>query len=284
MTQENKIRGALQTLVQLGKPDYLKDLPVDALANWYRRLAFVMPQKLTPSLIHQLSGRFLLTWLENRQLDAEYEFDAPEHLRFLPAVIKVLQYHRAVFLSNAKASYGPGKPAKWAGLIPRIQGSHGKTKWDMMGELELEYESLCDPAPTAAELMRVQREGTDAERDITGSLRGFQLKSRCKVTVSPIPNSPLLRVLFKDWCASGTDRYDWDYNEHLTMPNPDYQSTAPYAVKPELPLLTVYHSNAKRLEDAKLATPFKVKIREWSVNLAGVSQETVTLDPTKKLN
>jgi len=61
------------------------------------------------------------------------------------------------------------------------------------------------------------------------------------------------------------DRYDWDYSEHFTVPNPDYRSTALDAVRPQDQTLTVYHSNAQRVERAGLAAPYDVESDEWRV-------------------
>jgi hypothetical protein len=206
--------------------DHLKNLPLDELAGWYRRLGDTWtkgrPDLGQPqTLADPLAGKFLHTWLSNRQLDRVYEFDAPEHLRSLGAVIDVQRYHRDVFLTIQMAKY-TNRTQKWAGVLPRIQGLLGFQKWDMKGDMALSYESLCDPAPNLAQLGRVQLFGTPAERDITGSLRGFQLKSECILSALPNQNPSMVTVQFKQWIASATDRYDWDGGEHFTVFNPDY--------------------------------------------------------------
>jgi hypothetical protein len=266
----------------MASDDYLKGLSIDELDAWYRRLADVMPKVLTPDIKQPLAGEFLLTWLNNRQLDAVYKFDAPEHLRTLPAVAKVIMFHRDVFLTNTRGTFFP-RPPRWVGLLPRIQGLPGFTKWDMEGELELNYESLCDPVPYKKDIVRLQLGlGTQEELDIAGSLRGFQLKSTCKAIVFPIENSSSIKVQFKKWYASGTDRYDFDEGEYLTLPNPDYQSNAAHAVKPELDFLRVYHTNAIRLEKDGRAMPYKVEIKPWEV-VTDITTKIYTIDTKKRL-
>ncbi len=243
--------------------DFLGDLPVERVAAWYGRLADAWKQG-TPELKPPLAGSFLKAWLRNRSSLAKIEFEAPLHLRSNFAVIETASYHREVFLTNKMARIGSGE--KWAGIIPRVQGMTGFNKWNMKRPLNLEYESLCDIAPTKLAIIKVQRSGSNADRDIFGSLRGFQLKST--VTVAAQTNRPntQVRILFNRWQCSGTDRYDWDYSEHMTVANPDYMSKDTNDVRPQDQKVTVYHSNAKRLEDARLAAPYDVFLRPWPMS------------------
>ena len=259
--------------------DYLKKYTVDQVAAWYLRLAAAWDAGMT-DLHPPLAGAFLRSWVNNRVKDAKIEFDAPAHLRGQSSVQLVQAYHREVFLTTKKARFSGGTE-RWAGLLPRIQGLAGFTKWDLKGELPLEYESLCDVAPGLLYIVRIQQAGSNADRDIFGSLRGFQLKS--KITVSAAPqNGGQLLVMFKSWTASGADRYDWDYSEHLTVVNPDYASKLPDAIRPQDKTLSVYHSNAKRLEDAGRAAPFQVVIKPWAVTNAQLIGP-VQINPQRQL-
>ena len=259
--------------------DYLKNYTPDQVAAWYLRLAAAWDAK-TPELHPPLAGAFLRTWVKNRTKDAKIEFDAPEHLRSQSAVLLVQAYHRDVFLSNKKARFSGGSE-KWAGLLPRIQGATGYTKWDLKGELALEYESLCDVAPDMWAIGKMQTSGNAGDLDIFGSLRGFQLKSKVTVAAAKQTGTQVL-IMFKSWQASGTDRYDWDYSEHLTVFNPDYGSKAADAIRPVDQKLTVYHSNAKRLEDAGKAAPFLVILKPWVVANTQLLAPT-TIDTSRSL-
>lgn len=247
--------------------DHLKGLSVDRVAAWYRRLAEAWAKNM-PDLQPALAGVFLRTWVDNRDPKANIEFDAPAHLKSATVVFESQLFHRDVFLTNKKGRFTGGKE-RWVGILPRVQGTPGFTPWDMKRPLPLEYESLCDIAPDIWAIARIQRSGTSGERDIFGSLRGFQLKSTATALAQVRPNTNPV-ITFATWQCSGTDRYDWNYSEYLTVANPDFGSKAADAIRPQDRTLTVFHSNAKRLEDAKQAAPFNVVLKPWGVTDARV--------------
>lgn len=118
----------------------------------------------------------------------------------------------------------------------------------------------------AADAARIQYFGTPAERDLFGSLRGFQLHSDVVLRGSALDKSnKRVHLDFESWFAHVEDRYDWNYAEHLTVNNPDFQSAAKEAVRPQDRELTIYHVNAKRLEDAKLAAPYDLYSDRWRI-------------------
>jgi hypothetical protein len=122
----------------------------------------------------------------------------------------------------------------------------------------MDYESLVEIP------LRYQLTGDDADRDILYALRGFQLKSSVILAAGPLPKGKL-RITFQSFQAEIADRYDWDYSEHLTVPNPDYGIKAPDAIAATSKTIIVYHSNAKRLEDARLAAPYDLRSNPWQV-------------------
>lgn len=97
--------------------DYLKNLSIDELAAFYLRLAGSC-EKLVPSLSNPLSGKFLRTWVENRERGKVYEFEAPSHFKSHKSIFETQKYHREVFLTNKKAEF-EGSPDKWVGVLPR---------------------------------------------------------------------------------------------------------------------------------------------------------------------
>jgi len=72
-------------------------------------------------------------------------------------------------------------------------------------------------------------------------------------------------VVFKKFQARAIDRYDWDPAKHLTMPNPDYRVQAPWAIRPDLQRIAVFHTNAKRIERDGLAAPYDLETAAWDV-------------------
>ncbi|BDC49250.1 hypothetical protein F183_A15660 [Bryobacterales bacterium F-183] len=257
----------------MANDDYLKDRPVKEVAAWYLRLADFWDKNagVTPSL----AAMFLRKWVQNRK-DGPIEFDAPDHLKDNYSVTDVLLVHREIFLTNQKTKAG-----SWGGILPRIQGAKGFTKWDMKSNLSLTYESLSDIAPDIVAIAKVQKFGSNADRDIFGSLRGYQLKSTVEVAIVP-PVAPKQGVTFVSWYASGKDRYDWNYSEYLTVPNPDFRSKDPKAIRPQDEKIRVYHSNAQRLELAGEACPYDVVLKPWKVTNVKVSGPA-TIDTTRSL-
>lgn len=233
--------------------DVLANLSVQEVAAFYSRLADSV-DKSKGAVKVSLAAILLRQWLRNRDPNADYELDPPEHLKNRAEVIEVLKYHRAVFLTEQRAKSG-----KWAGLIPRLQGK-GYPKWNGSGELPLEYQSLVEIP------LRYQLTGSDADKDILYALHGFQLHTKASLRLTSAVNRNPVDVTFSRFETQVVDRYDWDYNEYLTVPNPDYGSKAPNAVTPGSDRVVVYHKNAQRLENAKLAAPYNIKSKFWAIS------------------
>jgi len=267
--------------------DYLAPLPVQQVAAWYRRLADSIGSRRvadvdstgTTQQREPLAAILLRHYLENRQPGSAFVFDAPNYLKQNGQVLTQLQYQRAVFLTEQQARVGNRQI--WAGVLPRIQGRSPFTRWDLTGPLQMNYESLAEIGGTMIEIARIQYRGTDQERDLFSALRGFQVHSDVVVTGQRLPTG-MVRIAIQSWTASARDTYDFDFSEHLTLPNPDFHSTAADAVRPQDESLTVYHSNAQRLEQAHLAAPYTLASRGWSVTDARLTSPA-QVDPRRTL-
>jgi hypothetical protein len=257
--------------------DFLASVSPQKVAAWYKRLA-ESQIRAAPELQPALAGLLLLKWLENRKTTTHYRFSAPTHLQSSTAVLDVLRYHRNVFMTYQKARIAGVE--KWAGILPRLQGLQGFTRWDMKGMLTLQYQSLCDVAPNIWDIGRIQQSGNSGERDLLGSLRGFQLKSNATFTGKMAGTKAIINTY--NWDCYAIDRYDWNYSEYFTVPNPDYGSKSSDAVAPTKDRVTVYHRNAKRLEDAKLAAPYDVTFGPWTLTNSQIIG-TSGIDTTKRL-
>ena len=243
--------------------DHLAPLPETRVAAWYRRLADRIGREQIAG--HDpLAAQFLRYWLDNRDPTSTFRFQPPRYLQNSSYVTTTLRYHRAVFLTEQQARVGGGRLI-WAGVLPRIQGAAGFTRWDISRPLDMHYESLVEVGSNAMDIARIQRFGTPEDRDLLTALRGFQLRSRVTVTARP-GASGRVTIQFSPWRAQVIDRYDWDYSEYFTVPNPDYRSVRPDAVRPNDQALTVYHRNAQRLERANLAAPYNIVSQEWSIS------------------
>lgn len=256
--------------------DVLKAYPIAQVHRWYTRLAdSVLAKKINGKA--PLSGQFLKTYVTNRIRDKEYTFAAPDYLQNYAKVQQALMFHRRVFLTEEKARLGKsGATLQWAGSIPRLKDG----RWDGKSKLSLYYQSLVEIGGNLAEIIHIQTSGTPEERDLFTSLRGFQLRS--DVEVSGTQNGGLVMVVFEKWLVSGYDRYDFNYNEHLTLPNPDHHSQDEDAIRPDLNSFRVYHSNAKRMVDKGLAAPFRVKLSAWSVTSSKI-RGSAKIDPKTQL-
>ena len=250
--------------------DYLASLPVDQVAAWYRRLADRVARERVGGE-EPYASMLLKHYLDNRDTRSQFTIPARSYLQSDQRVVAALQYHRRVFLSQQEARVG-FKP-KWGGLgtaavtklggiVPRLRGN-GFSKLSVPGEVMMDYESLVQIGDGPLDILRIQQSGSAAERDLFTSLRGFQLHSRVHVKVKADSNR--IRVTFVTWYAQARDRYDFDYNEFLTMPNPDYGGRDGKAVRPMDKFITVYHANARRMEQARLAAPYDVRSQPWAV-------------------
>jgi hypothetical protein len=259
--------------------DVLAKLTPTDVAAFYSRLADGVDAR-RGKLDVSLAALLMRLWLSNRAAGAALTIDAPTHLRTHPQKTASLLYHRQVFLTEKKARLG--KSEIWAGVVPRLQGKAPHAKWNIQRMLSMEYESLTEFP------LRYQVTGNDADRDLLYSLHGFQLRSTVTVggALVPLPRgargSQKVRINFQSFATEAKDVYDWNYAEHLTVPNPDFGSSKPGAVTPESQTVIVYHRNAKRIEDAGLAAPYRFVTRPWSITDVAITS-AAEVDPSRAL-
>jgi len=159
--------------------DYLAPLAEPQVAAWYRRLADRIGREKIDGQ-EPMASIFLRHWLDNRDPASTFRFQAPGYLRQRSYVATAAAYHRGVFLTEERARF-TGRPPSWAGILPRLQGRPGFTRWDPTQSLEMQYQSLVEVGTGVLDILRIQRSGTPAERDLLTALRGFQLRSRVTV-------------------------------------------------------------------------------------------------------
>ena len=260
--------------------DYLSKLSEKQVADWYGRLA-IQISKTKVNNQEPLASIFLREWLKNRNPKFVYTFHPPKHLKESKYVINVLKYHRDVFLTQKKAKF-TGKREAWAGILPRLQGIRGYKKWNLSKPLSLHYESLVEIGNGYVDLIRIQTSGTAEERDLLTSLRGFQLKST--VIINGVQSNSKVKINFQSWSCEVSDTYDFNYNEYFTVPNPDFgKNNMKGAVQPNEKSIRVYQKNAKRLEDANLSCPYKIKSYKWQVTNLAITGPA-EIDINRKIN
>jgi hypothetical protein len=244
-------------------PDVLARLPVEQVAGFYSRLADYTDRH-KGSLPTSLAATLMRQWLANRDPAAILALEMPNHLKTHSLVSEAQSYHRRVFLTEERtrgvAWHGIPRDGPWGGIIPRWQAD----RWRGIGPLAMQYESLVEFP------LYYQVSGTDAEKDLLYALHGFQLRSNVSVALVSSAGS-LKTVNFSQFDARVVDRYDWDYSEHLTVPNPDYRSVAANAVTPSENTVVVYHRNAQRLEVAGLAAPYNIVSQPWTITAVSIT-------------
>lgn len=260
--------------------DHLAGYTAQETANWYHRLADKVSERKINGQ-EPLSAKFLRSWLNNRQPKYTMYFQPPQYLKTSDYVTDVLKYHRAVFLTEQKARFTGGAVA-WAGILPRLQGLKGFNKWNLKSPLSIDYESLVEVGNGLVDLVRIQKSGTPGERDLLTSLRGFQLKSYITVN-GTVRSTGKVSIQFIHWECEVIDKYDFNYNEYFTPLNPDFgRDDLKHAIRPQDRAFRVYHSNAKRIENAKLACPYSIQSYKWQIgapNIVGPAE----IDPAKQL-
>ena len=242
-----------------GRDDVLSTRNVKEVYAWYTRLAHKMAQKKVRGQ-KPLCSVFMQHYLSVKK-DMPFEsrellFTAPDYLRNDARVIDTLKYHRRVYLTADKARIG--KSTKWAGILPRWKNP-GTYNWDKQSLLHMNYHCLVEMP------LRLQLTGNDEEKDLLYALRGFQLKSEVTVEIKTKPASYNISVVFKSFRAWVFDKYDFDYNEYIKVPNPDYGRVAADAIESQTRIIRVYHKNARRLENAGLAAPFPLRSKKWNI-------------------
>jgi hypothetical protein len=91
------------------------------------------------------------------------------------------------------------------------------------------------------------------------------LHSQSGSKVKGLKKGQLISVQFQKWEERALDRYDFKYDEHLTLPNPDHQNKDKDAIRSDLERFRVYHLDAKRMVDKGLAAPYELEVGPWKV-------------------
>jgi len=251
-----------QKSANCGAVDILSTLPVPQVWQWYKRLAEQISKRPVAGGGEPLASLFLRRYLNRKAAQSGgqeplFIFTAPDYLKNNERVQDMLEQHRNVYLSQEKASIG-GK-SRWAGIRPRWQkpGDYG---WNPKDPLPMHYQTLVELP------LRWQITGNQEEKDLMYGLGlGFQLRTEVIAIVVQQSGKNHLEVTFKQFEAKVIDRYDFNFSEHITVPNPDFNSSKSGAVCPQNKSMTVYHRNARRLEQAGLAAPFNLETKVWKV-------------------
>ncbi|MFF3959839.1 hypothetical protein ACFYY1_42810 [Streptomyces sp. NPDC001890] len=258
--------------------DELSAFSVDEVARWYRRLALHIQSR--PGQADSLSALMMLHWLDGKGKPLTFP---STKLEKFPRVKDELKEVRAVFLTEKKAKLKGGE--KWAGILPRIQKLSGFDPWDGTSPVRMTYTPPSVEIPLSVQGKAAMGLADPDELDLLMSLHSFGLNSAVIVMVTQKPGTQLYNVEFAHWGSMAFDRYDWDPTKHITVPNPDFgnPSRLDAPVAPHKATITVYHSNAKRVEAAGLADPYDAASKVWVVNDPDLVGGTTEVDASRKL-
>lgn len=222
--------------------DELAVLSPKEAANFYRRLSESIRGKNPQSL----AASMLLHWLDGKGEKLTIEPTSVKDSKFV--IDYLVNEVRPVFLTDEKAKVSSGD--KWGGILPRIKGIPPHPVWDGKSKFKIFYEGPPVEIPLSVHAKAFFGQADPAELDLLMSLHKFGLRTEVVMSASPIPNSTNYHVVFESWESWIFDRYDWDPTKRLKVPNPDYQD--PLGVAPDKKIITVYHANAKRVEQQVL--------------------------------
>jgi hypothetical protein len=242
--------------------DYLKPLDVRAVAAFYRRLALYIQSQFSGD---SLAAILLLHWLDGRGqtkiYPARYVRDLDEVRTYLRSTA------RPIFLSQRPTPNGG-----IGGIAPRIRGQipSNPPGGPYAMHLEGNIETPLSIQMKAYMGFRVE----PRELDALYALHGYTLISDVVVSATRVGRNT--NVIFQKWTCKASDEYHWNPTKHIEVPNPDYQSKLQGAVAPDQSKVTIYHSNAIRVEQAGLAAPFHDESSPWDEsNLSVVGPATL---------
>lgn len=233
--------------------DHLASLSPQEVARFYRRLAQSIQKQFNND---SLAAMLLLYWLDGGKDDKVKYFPA-RYVKDLPEVRSYLRdIARPVFLSQRPIPGGT-----MGGVLPRIRGTIKSVlpAGPYAMHLEGNVETPLSVKFKAAMGMKIEPRQLDA----LYALHGFTLRSEVVVTVNQATGSRRYIARFDRWICKTKDYYHWNPNKYITVPNPDCGSKDPNAIAPEENELTVYHSNAIRVEKAGLAHAFSNESEPW---------------------
>ena len=230
--------------------DHLESLNPRDVAAFYRRLALSIQAKFGGE---SLAAMLLLHWLDG---GGAPKFYSAKYVRDLSEVRSYLRdTARPIFLSQRATPGG-----SIGGVVPRIKGTIKSSPPGGPYPMHLEgnVETPVSIQAKAALGMKV----APGELDALYALHGFTVRSDVIVSVTVV-SPKLYNVKFVSWTSVASDEYHWDPTKHITVPNPDFGSKDSGAVAPDEKEVTVYHSNAIRVEKAGLAKPFHDESAPW---------------------
>lgn len=255
-------------LRSFGPDDALHGLSLSEKLEFYKRLA----KRIKEEDSNSLSALLLEHWI----------FGKGHPMRIPNARIKnnkkvkdQLSIYREIFLSKRKTNWT--KNNRIVGVVPKLE----KGQWDGISDLPMNYQgktfniiSLPEYASLLYPIWRGNKstltEDEKIDLDLFTSLHMTSLVSEVIISGTRISPSEI-KVSFKKWKNYIEDNYNWDNDEHLTLPNPDFNNkySVLKPVRPQSKKVRIYHNHALELERMNLAHSFDFTTEPWEINVQG---------------
>src|SRR5262249_15850271 len=230
--------------------DYLAALNERDVAAFYRRLALNIQARFGGD---SLAAILLLHWLDG---GGKGKVDAARYVRDLSEVRAYLRdTARPIFLSKRLTPRGT------LGVVPRIRGTIRDNPPG--GPYHMHLEGNVEISITVQAKAAVGMKVDSRELDVLYALHGFTILSDVVVSVAKTASPGKYTAKFESWVCKAYDEYHWDPSKHIPVLNRDYGSKKRGAVAPNQKEITVYHSNAARVEASGLAKPFHNESEPW---------------------
>jgi len=231
--------------------DYLSELSEPEIAAFYRRLALSINRKFDGD---SLAAMLLLHWLDG---GGQTKIYPAKYVRDLAEVRTCLRNTtRAMFLSVKPVPSGGIR-----GIVPRIRGQIPANP--PTGPYAIHLENNVETPLSVQAKAAVGIKVDPRELDALYALHGFLLVSDAIISASKTSDPRKYKVTFDKWTCKASDEYHWDPSKHITVPNPDYGSKSKDAIAPNDREITIYHSNAIRVEKAGRAKAFHDESESW---------------------
>src|ERR1043165_1574431 len=231
--------------------DYLASLSAQEVANFYRRLASFIKTKVGTD---SLASILLLHWLDGK--GANKGFPAKYVRNFSEVQSYLVDTARPIFLSKKVTPAG-----SLGGVVPRIKGTIKSNP--AAGPYPMHLEGNVETPLSVQAKLFMGMDVDKQELDALYGLHGFTMICDVVASATPTQRKGRYAIKFQKWTCKVSDQYHWNPKKHIEVPNPDYGSAAAGAVQPKDQWITVYHSNAIRVEKAGLAQPFHDESEPW---------------------
>jgi hypothetical protein len=244
--------------------DHLARLHEREVAAFYRRLAQDMGARGGSD---SLAATLLLHWLDGGGRTVVFPAQQVRNLSELRTYLRSTA--RAILLST-KPLPGGGVD----GVVPRIRGTIKANP--QSGPYAIRLEGVVDTDLSTRAKANQSVTVSEAELAALYALDGWLVVSDVVMSATAGATPQQYDVKFERWSCKASGGYVWRPDRDMTVPNPDFGLSGSNAVSPGEKEVTIYNTNAVRVENAGMANPFLFESDSWDeTDVAVVGPATV---------